>query len=79
MVCRFNSYYCSKQKNHLTIQPFIFMIYQSRKRKYTSRKEKLDNSNRFLKRIVIFTTIVIVLLAILRRQMIIDYVKTFFY
>ncbi|MEO1259096.1 MAG: hypothetical protein AAFZ15_09885 [Bacteroidota bacterium] len=54
-------------------------MYQSRKRKYTSRKEKLDNSNRFLKRIVIFTTIIVLLLLILRRQMVIDYVKTFFY
>ena len=55
------------------------MIYQSRKRKYTSRKEKLENSNRFLKRALIFSVIVGILLLFFRWQLVLDWLKVFFY
>lgn len=54
------------------------MIYQSRK-KYTSRKEKLEKSNRFLKLMFRSAIIVAALLFVFRRQQIMDWVKTFFY
>ena len=55
------------------------MVYQSRKRKYRSRKEKLDRSNRFLRIAFIFALIVAALLFFFRRQLVWDWLKTFTY
>ena len=60
-------------------QKFARMVYQSRKRKYTSRKEKLERSNRFLRIAAVFVLVVAALLFFFRRQLLIDWVKTFFY
>ena len=55
------------------------MIYQSRKRKYTSRKEKLDNGKRFLQRLLFFAFLCAGILLFFRRQIVWDWIKVFFY
>lgn len=55
------------------------MVYQSRKRKYTSRKEKLENSNRFLRIAFYFTLIFVSVFMILRWRVIWDWLKTYTY
>ncbi len=52
--------------------------YQSRKRKYTSRGERLSRINRTLRVIAAFLAIGLVLLAFFRRRQIIAWVQTYF-
>lgn len=54
-------------------------MYQSRKRKYTSRKEKYDRSTRFIKILWAFAIIGVIVWLFFRRQNLIDWFNTFFY
>jgi len=54
-------------------------MYQSRKRKYTSRKEKYDSTSRFIRIVWAFAIIGLGLWLFFRRQTVIDWASTFFY
>ncbi len=54
-------------------------MYQSRKRKYVSRKEKYDRSTRFIRILWAFSIAGLAVLLFFRRQMVIDWASTFLY
>ncbi len=53
-------------------------IYQTRKRRYTSRQERVHRTNRFLRIIGVFAVIGLVAMAFFRRRSIIEWMKTYF-
>lgn len=53
-------------------------IYQSRKRKYTSRKERVQRINRFIRIVSAFAVVGLVALAFFRRRDIVSWMQTWF-
>lgn len=53
-------------------------IYQTRKRKYTSRKERVQRTNRFLRIVSTFALVGLVAMAFFRRKDIISWLQTYF-
>ncbi|MCB0522302.1 MAG: hypothetical protein H6577_16770 [Lewinellaceae bacterium] len=54
------------------------MIYQSRKRKYKSRQERYEGSLRLLRVLLLFGTLAGVVWVFFRRQLLYDWVRTYF-
>jgi hypothetical protein len=55
------------------------MIYQSRKRKYKSRRERYERSVRFIRIVLFFGLVAGVVWVFFRRQIVLDWARTFFY
>ncbi len=53
-------------------------VYQTRKRKYTSRKERVQRANRFIRIVGTFALVGLIAMAFFRRRDIISWLQTYF-